>query len=683
MRNFTLLLLVLCMSTIPQFLQAQEYEVLSSLVNANLSTSRNSRRYCKGISLIPQKSSVVYGSAQNVAFNEGINVEEEGNDQDGYTVTADNGPDYKVYNDLTNEASKGFNLRTGQTVNATFDTYNQHGYWDGAWMGSYIYVDANQNKIFKDVSSELVRSSGTSYSSSNHVNSVREFRLPTSAGQYRMRFIIAWQSEDPKGTSGIIGDGGSITDILLNLVDPVVSVSNNDAKGTVTLPGSAICGEDYSFTVEAKSGYSVASVVARCGENLDDAASENSTWKAITPTNSGTTYTVSGANFQGDMKIIVTYSLDTNMDLIKQGKQVFRLKNRSTSTYPYLMADHVDATTSTDRVVIGTDILYHAALDANNACQLWRLKAGQADNTYYLCSQGLQAGTIEVNGNVVVKMVESGEPYKLWSKDISGTTYYGFSRSSTTSDTEQYFLHAVAFGKSHSDTWYPASNKGDYVTRWDFGTSTTASQWTFEAVDEIDITIGTSGYASVNYDFPVKFPAGVKVYKKVQEAATYIKLEEIPAGSDGCVSLPTGNAAFVAGTEGASITLSILTDEPAAIDGGTGVSGTYLATTFDATSAANVYGIAKVDDVVAFYKMQGGTTIKQNKGYIQSATSSAPRMELTFSEGETTGIESVLEDNSRRESIDTSVLYDLNGRRVLYPSRGIYVTASGQRIFLK
>ena len=228
---------------------------------------------------------------------------------------------------------------------------------------------------------------------------------------------------------------------------------------------------------------------------------------------------------------------------------------------------------------------------------------------------------------------------------------------------------------------YVDTSNGDYVTTWNL--SENASQWTFEAVDEIGITIGTSGYASVNYDFPVKFPAGVKVYKKAEEAATYIRLAEITPGADGCVSLPTGNAAFVAGTEGASITLEILLDEPAAIEGGTGVNGTYLATTFDATSAANIYGIAKKDDVVAFYKMQGGTTIKQNKGYIQSATSSAPRMELTFGEGATTDIESVLEDNSRRESIDTSVLYDLNGRRVLYPSRGIYVTAGGQRIFLK
>ena len=518
-----------------------------------------------------------------------------------------------------------------------------------------------------------------------------------------MRYLVYWYPNEsttpnPGGSSGMNSDGGIIVDVNLQVEYPTITTVVSGAEAEVTYSGNPICGQDFTFTAPNKSGYAK-TVTVKCGENFgatqttttvsyyngsNTAKTETcNNWEQFTPTDNGDgTYTVPAAKMKGDLQITVTYSNDV-MDLIKAGKQVFRLKNRAATTYPYLMADHVDATKSTDRVVIGTDILYHAALDANNACQLWRLKAGQADNTYYLCSQGLQAGTIEVNGNVVVKMVESGEPYRLWSKDISGTTYYGFSRSSTTSDTEQYFLHAVAFGKSHPDTWYPASNKGDYVTRWDFGTSTTASQWTFEAVDEIDITIGTSGYASVNYDFPVKFPASVKVYKKAQETATYIKLEEIPAGDDGRVSLPTGNAAFVAGTEDENMRLEILLDEPAAIEGGTGVSGTYLATTFNETSAASIYGIAKVDGVVAFYKMRGGTTIKQNKGYIESATNNAPRMELTFGEGETTGIESLLEDNSRRESIDTSVLYDLNGRRVLYPSRGIYVTAGGQRIFLK
>lgn len=681
MRKFTLLLLVLCMSSFPQFLQAQDYAVNSSIANAYLLSTRTDKRYCKGVSLTPQKSNVTYGAKQTISFNNGISV----------SSTSDNSTNYKIYNDLT-ATSDRFSLKTGQTVNGSFDIGGNkkdvQGGWDGYWMGSYIYIDANQNKIF-DASNELFRSSGSTYNGSHAVNSVSEFRLPTTAGQYRMRFIIAWPEQFnslPAGYSGMSSDGGCITDVTLNLVDPVVSVSNNDAKGTVNLPGSAICGNDYSFTVEAKAGYSVASVEVRCGENLDEAASENVTWKAITPTNSDNTYTVSGANFQGDMKIIVTYRPNTDVNLIKQGKQVFKIKNRSySSTMPYLIVsttDVADESSATDRVPYNKPILYHTTDAANNASYLWKLKPTGTAEQYYLCSQGLQA-VLSPAAQVTVQLAENGTPVKLFS---STSGYYGIAPATTTALTANTFLHAVAFGKTKAQDTYCKSDIGDYVTYWKFqenGSDTEASQWTFEAVDEIDITIGASGYASVNYDFPVKFPAGVKVYKKALEAATYIKLEEIPAGDDGCVSLPTGNAAFVAGTEGASITLEILLDEPAAIDGGTGVSGTYLATTFDANSAANIYGIAKVNDVVAFYKMQGGTTIKQNKGYIRSTSSNAPRMELTFGEGETTGIESLLEDNSRRESIDTSVLYDLNGRRVLYPSRGIYVTAGGQRIFLK
>ena len=605
-----------------------------------------------------------------------------------------------AYNDMTETANGTFKIKAGQTVYPKFvfsQWSGRTGVEMGDWMHSYLFVDTNDNKVFdvsgKDVANdELLAYYKTASNGNTYTNDLDGFSI-SKTGTFRMRYLIVWNasvnSETSKGNTDIPSKGGIIVDV--NLQVEALNVTSVGAE--VTYDTAPVCGQAFTFSVPAQTGFATA-VSVKCGDDFD-AEQTTSTiyyktkssvttynWEQFTPTDNGDgTYTVPADKMKGDLQITVTYTKDV-MALIKAGKQVFRLKNRSTSTYPYLMADHVDAMENTDRVVMGTDILYHAALDANNACQLWRLKAGQADNTYYLCSQGLQAGTIEVSDKVVVKMVESGEPYRLWSKVISGTTYYGFSRSSTTSDTEQYFLHAVAFGKSHPDTWYPASNKGDYVTRWDFGTSTTASQWTFEAVDEIGITIGTSGYASVNYDFPVKFPAGVKVYKKAEEAATYIRLAEITPGADGCVSLPTGNAAFVAGTPRASITLEILLDEPADI-GDTGVNGTYLATTFNEGDAANIYGIAKVNDVVAFYKMKANTTIKQNKGYIESATNNAPRMELTFGEGETTGIESMLEDNSRRESIDTSVLYDLNGRRVLYPSRGIYVTAGGQRIFLK
>lgn len=621
-----------------------------------------------------------------------------------------------VYNDMTSTANGTFTAKVGQTVAARFLASYEN------WMHSFIFIDKGKDGQF-NVSSlqdsgddlfEYCRFGNLGDGSQPRINSIPTFSLPTTAGTYRMRYLVYWSSTSgnalantpvPAGNTGMTRDGGIVVDVNLNVLG--IDVNFVDNAGNALEGGSyesePVCGQAFTFSVPSKAGYAT-SVAVKCGANFSEAqasetiswytgANYNSpsttqtsttfhNWEQFTPTDNGNgTYTVPADKMKGDLQITVTYTKDM-MALIKAGKQVFRLKNRAyADTYPYLMADHVDATTSTGKVNTGTDILYHAALDANNACQLWRLKPGTTDGTYYLCSQGLQAGSIGTGDNIVVKMLETGTLYKLWNQTISGTTYYGFSNSTTTSTSTNNFLHAIDYGKTQNDGNYPASQKGDYVVSWDFSTGTTASHWTFEAVDDIGITIGASGYASVNYDFPVKFPAGVKVYKKALEAATYIRLEEITPGTDGCVSLHTGNAAFVAGTEGASITLSILSDEPDNID--TGVNGTYLATKFEEGDAANIYGIAKVNDVVAFYKMQGGTTIKQNKGYVRSTSSNAPRMELTFGEGETTGIESLLEDNSRRASIDTSVLYDLNGRRVLYPSRGIYVTAGGQRIFLK
>ena len=686
MRTFTQVMLVLLAflgSTIGAV--AQNYPVA---VDATATITREGRSYT-GITLQPERG-----------VKQTINVK-DGN---------------YVYNDMTSTANGTFTAKVGQTVAARFLASYEN------WMHSFIFIDKGKDGQF-NVSSlqasdddlfEYCRFGNLGDGSQPRINSIPTFSLPTTAGTYRMRYLVYWSSTSgnalantptPAGNNGMIADGGIVVDVNLQVLG--IDVNFVDNAGNALEGGSyesePVCGQAFTFSVPNKAGYAT-SVAVKCGANFSEAqapetiswytgANFNSpstnqasatfyNWEQFTLTaNSDGTYTVPADKMKGDLQITVTYTKDV-MALIKAGKQVFRLKNRKYAD-TYLMADHVDATINSGKVNTGTDILYHAALDANNACQLWRLKAGTTDGTYYLCSQGLQAGSIGTGDGVVVKMLETGTLYKLWDQTISSTKYYGFSNSTTSSNTTNNFLHAIDYGKTRSDGNYPASQKGDYVVSWDFSNSTTASQWTFEAVDEIDITIGTSGYASVNYDFPVKFPAGVKVYKKALEAATYIKLEEIAAGTDGRVSLPTGNAAFVAGTAGASVTLEILLDEPAAIDGGTGVSGTYLATKFDATSAANVYGIANVDGVVAFYKMRANTTIKQNKGYIESAKSSAPRMELTFGEGETTGIESVLEDNSRRESIDTSVLYDLNGRRVLYPSRGIYVTAGGQRIFLK
>lgn len=698
MRKFTQAMLVLLAflgSTIGAV--AQDYPVA---VDATATRNpNNSNRNYSGITLQPERGTI-------------------------QTITIGN----NVYCDMTSSGESGtFKVKAGASAYPRFVIKtNQTNQWDGSWMHSFIFVDSDKNGQFQvnglDNDDELYAHFGIKKGQNNSnvpmINSTQSFRVPQTPGTYRMRYLVAWEtntsSPNPAGNNSdgnghtLNYNGGVIVDVNLQVEYPTITtVVNGSDAFDVTYSGNPVCGQPFTFTVPQKSGYATA-VSVKCGENFDEAQANSTVsyynnsatqtsvtcynWEQFTPTDNGNgTYTVPADKMKGDLQITVTYTKDV-MALIKAGKQVFRIKNVATTDYPYLKVATADASSS-PRFSQGDKILYHVNAEtatADGASCLWRLMP-VGTNEYYLRSQCLTLSDMKTtnssgstNGDYPVKMDAAydseGNPQGQIIYLHQTGSNYGFSTSSST--TGYNFMHAVDKGGTDKTAGqYPATQNGYYVTTWN--KSATPSQWTLEEVNEIGITIGTSGYASVNYDFPVKFPAGVKVYKKAEEAATYIRLEEIHAGDDGRVSLPTGNAAFVAGTEDASIRLEILLDEPASIDGGTGVNGTYLATTFDATSAANVYGIAKVNDVVAFYKMAANTTIKQNKGYIESQTSNAPRMELTFGEGETTGIESLLEDNSRRESIDTSVLYDLNGRRVLYPSRGIYVTAGGQRIFLK
>ena len=293
-------------------------------------------------------------------------------------------------------------------------------------MHSFIFVDSDKNGQFQvnglnNNDDELYAHFGIKTTKDGNppmINSTQSFRVPQTPGTYRMRYLVAWEtntsSPDPAGNNRdnngntLNANGGVLVDVNLQVEYTTITTIVSGAEDEVTYSGNPICGQDFTFTAPNKSGYAK-TVTVKCGENFgatqttttvsyyngsNTAKTETcNNWEQFTPTDNGNgTYTVPADKMKGDLQITVTYTKDV-MALIKAGKQVFRLKNRKYAD-TYLMADHVDATINSGKVNTGTDILYHAALDANNACQLWRLKSGTTNGTYYLCSQGLQAGSI-------------------------------------------------------------------------------------------------------------------------------------------------------------------------------------------------------------------------------------------------------------------------------------------------
>ena len=94
------------------------------------------------------------------------------------------------------------------------------------------------------------------------------------------------------------------------------------------------------------------------------------------------------------------------------------------------------------------------------------------------------------------------------------------------------------------------------------------------------------------------------------------------------------------------------------------------------TNPGNAYVLNKGTNGVGFYKLSSGGTIGANKAY--PTYSSASQARSFFGFDETTGIEM-----PTAEVIDAdAVVYDLQGRRVAQPTKGLYIV-NGKKVIIK
>lgn len=129
-----------------------------------------------------------------------------------------------LYHDLT--ASAIFAVTAGEEVKPAVD-------WTGTWMHAYVYVDLNGDGQF-DPQGELIsytyldgkNSIGVAPAQDVSVATLPPFVVPAlAAGDYRMRFKIDWNSNDPGGRNttdnNITANSGAIVDATLRVTAPV------------------------------------------------------------------------------------------------------------------------------------------------------------------------------------------------------------------------------------------------------------------------------------------------------------------------------------------------------------------------------------------------------------------------------------------------------------------------------
>lgn len=217
----------------------------------------------------------------------------------------------KMYVDMT--ASQLW-VKPGETVTPSVS-------YKGGWMHAYAYVDYSGDGKFNalvndDLSiaegSDLVsfsfyggdnddsgvNSAGTKISgNSRNTLSMPSFKIPaeTPIGVYRMRYKVDWNSIDPAGsvdqTNSIIGNGGGIIDIMLNVHGDFCNVNDANRNGEVLSAADgerlvkykAPFGKDFGIKMNPENGFEYAGVIVKYGYNLqgDSVVHDNVMWQKV------------------------------------------------------------------------------------------------------------------------------------------------------------------------------------------------------------------------------------------------------------------------------------------------------------------------------------------------------------------------------------------------------------------
>ena len=200
------------------------------------------------------------------------------------------------------------------------------------------------------------------------------------------------------------------------------------------------------------------------------------------------------------------------------------------------------------------------------------------------------------------------------------------------------------------------------------------SNWVLKKVTTVPVSITDAKYATVAFPFATKVAtAGVKAYYATGAADGMITLVEYPEGI-----IPANQGALLYNEAGATTAnLDIVTTENT-VDGNKLMPATAKRSGF---AANETYVLAKNSANEAAFLKNGLTVIPANKAYIAAETIPADNNGsnvLNFNFGQVTGINGVVAADKAGVQY-----FDLQGRRVLYPAHGIFVTNTGKKVFVK
>ena len=350
----------------------------------------------------------------------------------------------------------------------------------------------------------------------------------------------------------------------------------------------------------------------------------------------------------------------------------YRVRNVNTEVNRYLSSENIQVSTNGSllekwKADANMDRNITRTTDADNfGSQLWQLTRN-ADGTYSLvnANTGREAGYITSDASQLQMVVNigNGNGHYTFKPYTEGTTFDGYDAKSMFLMVDSEGNHASAA----SDNDHVVANNNQYTNK--------SNYWQLVKVASVPVTIKSVGWASVAFPFAVQVPAesGVKAYFAESADDTRMMLSEI---TDGIIPANTG--VLLAKDGGCTVNLPIVTTTTTYPDN----KLAYATAERDGYASKANYMLSAKTGTVGFLPSTM-TLVPANKAFLPAANitsgSGSAQMLSFYIGGAVTGINDAAVDAHN----GNNTYYDLNGRRVLYPAHGIYVTGNGKKVFIK
>ncbi len=322
-----------------------------------------------------------------------------------------------------------------------------------------------------------------------------------------------------------------------------------------------------------------------------------------------------------------------------------------------------------------------AAGNSSDINQIWQIVGANGGFKFKNVNTGKFLADIRGGGTTTTPLEDAGAVYAINDKDGS--------------------VEIITGGK-------PVQCEPSGYLNWWYESGQGNARWNITEATDITVdmnTVNGESWASLYLPFGVQLADGVEAYYTAnmgmdESETSYIlqmeKTNAVPANT-GVVLKGTGN----------SYTLTI-DNEVAELEGENMLTGTNVDYTFTDQMGMDgywgslgymVWTLGCLNDQVGFYypKFTEGTqevdgtifetrtvTLKANKAYFLMDNSAggmntAKYFTLSFGKGENTGIQNTVAGQDEKDNI----FFDLSGRRVQAPAKGIYVTGNGKKIYVK